>query len=99
MQISPVPSDNIGVLVSLVDRVGVPALIAAMMGWFLYKALWPFLTKQVEEANTERRLLLSELRGVLAQHTAASQQLVYGMEKLQDGVDDLRDKKRTSHDH
>lgn len=91
-----VATDGLGIVVGLVNSVGVPISVALILGWFLYKALWPFLTKQIEDATKERRELLKELTVVLAQHTASSQQLVYSQERPQSDMDDLLDRKRHS---
>lgn len=40
----------------IAGRFGIPVVIIAAVGWFLYKKVWPFVTEQITEAQAQRKL-------------------------------------------
>lgn len=40
--------------IEIASKFGIPVVMVAMLALFIYKQVWPFITKQIEEAKQER---------------------------------------------
>jgi hypothetical protein len=70
----------------IVSRVGLPVAIVLALATFLYRKLWPWLTKQIEEGDVERRELLRGLHVALEKHAEISEVTVRKLSELNTNI-------------
>jgi hypothetical protein len=74
----------------LIERFGISVAILISLFWFLYKVLWPWMTKQIEEANKERRESTDRMARLLEQHNEESRQIVSALQVISAKLDRRR---------
>lgn len=68
-----------------IKNLGLPVAIVCGIGWFFARRLWPWMTKQVEQAQHQAGKaieLQSELKEVIAQNVRATERLIETLEVL-----------------
>lgn len=71
-------------------RFGIPVLILAFLGFFMYKEAWPFLKDIVEGERSARAKEHESFIAALERRDEQNQRMLGALDKLADAVDNIR---------
>lgn len=88
------------IIMQIVEHFGLPTALTIALLWFIYKAVWPFFTKQLEYQRTkseesqaaflaalERRDAIDErFRDTIAENTSATREQTSAIRELSNEV-------------
>jgi len=85
--------------IDIASKFGIPLALLLALGWFLAKTVWPFVTKQIEQAQADRKTEIDKFDNTIKTRDALMVQQwrehLHALDAMTEQIRGLRDDIKT----